>query len=144
MMAEWVKTPQADGLPTPAVSCSGNELSQERLDWPLQPSLLGPAVLLLLPQLAVQSGIAHEASKGMNPGVSGKLTPCLLLNVLACRGGICLISVLAEGRAESCQSWGWGGLEVGGWALLPSGQEMQNFRDTGLRQYMSWAFMTYV
>lgn len=69
-----MKTPQADGLPTPTVSCSRNELCQKRLDWPPQPSLLGLVVPLLLPHLAAQSGIARQVSKGMNPGASGMLT----------------------------------------------------------------------
>lgn len=83
-----MKTPQADGLPTPTISCSRNELCQKRFDWPLQRLLLRLAVLLLLPQLAVQSGVYHEAFKRMNPGVVGMLTPCLWLNAWFCRGGI--------------------------------------------------------
>lgn len=111
MRAAWVQTPQADGLPTPTASCSGNELCQKRLRWPVQASLLGLAVPLLLPHLASQSGIAQEASRGMNPGVSGTLT--LLQKAWSCGGGSYLLSGWgAGGQAESCQSWEWGG---GGW-----------------------------
>lgn len=131
MRAEWAKTPRAHGLPTPTVSCSRYELCQKRLDWPVWPSLLGLAVPLLLPQLASQSGTAHEASKGVDPEASGKLTlPAAKCLVLQRR---CLSPLwLGGGKGRITPE-----LESGGgprWTLPPGGQEKQEFRDMGLRQ----------
>lgn len=116
MRDEWVKTPRADGLPTSTVSCSRNELCQKRLDWPVWPFLLGLAVPLLLPQLASQSGIAHEASKRVNPEASGMLTlPAIECLVLQRR---CLSHLwLGGGKGRitpELESWsgGWGWTQV--------------------------------
>lgn len=105
-----MKTPQADGLPTPTGSCSRNELCQERLHWPAQASLLGLAVPLLLLHLASQSGIAQEASWGMNPGVSGTLT--LLQKAWSCGGGSYLLSGWGTGGQSHVRA-GSGEREVG-------------------------------
>ena len=84
------------------------------------------------PQMAGQSGIAHEASR-----LSGKLSLSAAV-CLSCRGGVNLISGLEEGRAATRQSWG-PGVEVGGGPRVGltedlGGQGRQYFRDTGLRQ----------
>ena len=99
--------------------------------------LAGP---LFLPQLAAQSGVIPEASKGMNPGISGKLMSCLLLSAWSCRGCMYLTSGLEEGEAELYQSWG-GGVEARGG---PRGgscpQEVEECRTSEmqeLRQQMS-------
>ena len=121
--------------PYPHISCSRNELCQKSLDWPLQPSLLG-RLFPAPPWLAVQSGIAHESSSGVVPGLSGKL-PLSAAMCLSCRGGgVCLLSGLEGGQHHTgagtgSGSWRWtesGPCQEPGWL---KNAELQRHRTQG-------------